>query len=72
VETTKPNKGKIKEGKPPHASFSYIFFTRKICGNHPAERKKEEQNFIGLSPRNMRACHSISIALLQSIAKIRT
>jgi hypothetical protein len=35
-------------------------------------KEKGGKNSTGLSPRNMKACHSISIALLQSVAKVGT
>jgi hypothetical protein len=36
-------------------------FTRKSSGGHQAKRRKEEKT---LSPRNRKACHSVSTALL--------
>jgi hypothetical protein len=35
----------------------------------PSKKKKRGEN---LSPRNMKACHSVSTTLLQSIAEIET
>jgi hypothetical protein len=35
----------------------------------PSKTKKRGKN---LSPKNTKACHSISIALLQSVAEVRT
>jgi hypothetical protein len=45
--------------------------TRKITGGHQAKRKKEKRGK-NLSPRNRKACHSISTALLKSVAEIGT
>jgi hypothetical protein len=47
-------------------------FTRKLSENHRAKREKGGKKPTGPSPRNRKACHTISTALLQSIAKIRT
>jgi hypothetical protein len=44
--------------------------TRKSSISHEAKRRKEEKK--NISPRNVKACHSISTALLQSIAEIGT
>jgi NACalpha-BTF3-like transcription factor len=43
--------------------------TRKMNGGYQAKRRKEE---INLSPRNMKACHSVSTALLQSVVDMGT
>jgi hypothetical protein len=43
--------------------------TRMSCISHQAKRRKEEKN---QSPRNMKACHSVNTALLQSISEIGT
>jgi hypothetical protein len=37
-----------------------------------SEKEKGGKNPTGLSPRNRKACHTISTALLQSVAKIET
>jgi hypothetical protein len=44
------------------------FRIRKSSISHQAKRRKEEN----LSPRNMKACHSINIAPLQSVTEIGT
>jgi hypothetical protein len=41
-----------------------IFLTTKSCGGHQAKRGKQGKN---LSPRNRKACHSVSTALLKSM-----
>jgi hypothetical protein len=46
------------------------FLTRKSSGGHQAKRRKEEKK--NLSPRNRKACHSTSTALLESVTEIRT
>jgi hypothetical protein len=43
--------------------------TRKSCIRHQAKRRQKKKN---LSPRNRKACHSISTTLLQSIADVGT
>jgi hypothetical protein len=40
-------------------------------GGHQVKRRKEEKTK-NLSPRNMKACHSIGTALLKSVAEIGT
>jgi hypothetical protein len=41
------------------------FLTRKSSGGHQAKRRKEEKN---LSPRDRKACHSISTALTSALS----
>jgi hypothetical protein len=45
------------------------FLQVKSSGGHQAKKKKGGKN---LSPRNRKACHSVSTALLQSVAEIGT
>jgi hypothetical protein len=44
---------------------------RKGSENHQANMSEEEKA-IDLSPRNKKACHGISTALMQSVAKMGT
>jgi hypothetical protein len=46
-----------------------IYILQKQQHKPPSKKKKRGKN---LSPRNRKACHSISTALLQSIAEIGT
>jgi hypothetical protein len=52
-----------------YAKVLSFVFTRKSSISHQAKRMKRGKN---LSPRNRKECHSISTALLQSIAEIGT
>jgi hypothetical protein len=45
--------------------------TRKSSGGHQAKRRNEENPYL-LSPRKRKACHSVSVALQKSVAKIGT
>jgi hypothetical protein len=45
-----------------------VYFYKKQQHKPPSKKKKREKN---LSPRNRKACHSISTALLQSIIKVK-
>jgi hypothetical protein len=47
-------------------SINKSILTRRSSGGHQAKRGKN------LSPRNRNACHSVSTALLKSIAEIGT
>jgi hypothetical protein len=44
--------------------------TRKSSGGHQAKKKKGGKNII--SPRNKKACHNTSTALLKTVVEIRT
>jgi hypothetical protein len=46
-------------------------FTRNGIGNHQAKISKEKKPHMP-KPEERKACHNISIALMQSVAKIRT
>jgi hypothetical protein len=49
-----------------------MIFYKKRKWKPPSKKEKRAANPTGLSPRNKKACDSISTALLQSVAKIRT
>jgi hypothetical protein len=44
------------------------FLTRKDSGGHQAKEEKREK----LSPRDKKACQSVNIALMQSVAETET
>jgi hypothetical protein len=49
-----------------------FLITEKEHWKAQSKKEKEGKTLTGLSPRHRKAYHSISTALLQSIAKIRT